>query len=249
MDSASADFQRPSLLHWLRVHRRWCGELPVAVRTGVAPGEAGAGSGGPSPESIPAFMDAMANKPLGTVEAVVGAILQRADRPATVLDIGGGPGSFARAFAERGLRVTLFDLGEVVAHVRSAFDLDGVAGLDLVPGDFLRELPSGPFDVVLAANVSHIYAPEQNRSLFRRAAGSLAPGGTLAIVDFVRGRSEFAALFAVTMLLATEAGGTYRLADYEAWLAEAGLVRVRCSPIGPDTQLITARRPQEDGGA
>lgn len=246
VEAGSPDFQRPALAHWLRVMKRWCGELPAAVGSGEPPGGDRRGRGGP--EDMAAFMDAMANKPAGMVEAAITAILARADRPATVLDIGGGPGSFARAFAERGLRVTLLDHSEVVRHVRAAFDLESVTGLELVEGDFLVDLPDGPFDVVLAANVSHIYSEEQNLHLFRRAAERLAPGGTLAVIDFVRERSAFAALFALTMLLATEAGGTYGLREYETWLVGAGLEELRCTPIDADTHLITARKPGGKGG-
>ena len=56
----------------------------------------------------------------------------------------------------------------------------------------------------------------------------------MAIVDFVRGVSEFAPLFALTMLLSTDDGSTWSLPEYSSWLLGAGLERVRCTTIRPD---------------
>jgi hypothetical protein len=67
----------------------------------------------------------------------------------------------------------------------------------------------------------------------------------VAVVDFVRGISEFAPLFALTMLLSTDGGGTWSLPEYTGWLHDAGLERVRCVTIGPDFQMITAVKPSE----
>jgi len=245
LDPASPDFQRPSLLHWLAGIRRWSTALDASVRSGEPHGGGGTGSGGPAPGDVGRFMEAMANKPLDLVERVVREVVRRAGSPRSLLDLGGGPGSFARAFAALGIQTTLYDRPEVIAQVRSAFALDEVAHLELAEGNFLERIPAGPFDVVLAANISHIYSAEINRLLFRRAADSVAPGGCIAIFDFVRGRSAFAALFAITMLLATEAGGTYTLAEYGSWLAEAGFTRIRCTAISNEAHLVTAIRATE----
>jgi hypothetical protein len=67
----------------------------------------------------------------------------------------------------------------------------------------------------------------------------------VAIIDFVRGVSEFAPLFALTMLLSTDDGGTWSLSEYTDWLHGGGLERVRCASIGPDLQMITAVNPSE----
>ncbi len=243
LESGGLDYQRPSLLHWLRGFRRWTHELSTAVRNGTAPDGTGTGSGGPDPEAVSQFMQAMANKPPGLVEEVVEAVLRHAARRRSLIDLGGGPGSFARGFAERGVRTTLLDRPEVIALGHRTLALSSVENLDLVEGDFLHAIPGGPFDIVFAANVTHIYSADVNRRLVRDASERLAPGGLLAIVDFVRGGSEFAALFAITMLLATEGGGTYTLDEYSEWLGQAGLSDVRCEAVAPDIHLVTATKP------
>jgi hypothetical protein len=73
----------------------------------------------------------------------------------------------------------------------------------------------------------------------------VTPGGCIAILDFVRGLSEFAALFAITMLLATEAGGTYTLEEYGSWLGEAGFTGIRCTAISNETHLVTAIKAKD----
>ncbi len=245
LDPTSPDFQRPSLLHWLAGIRRWSTALDDSVRSGEPHTGGSTGSGGPGPGDVGRFMEAMANKPGEVVERVVREVVRRAGSPRSLLDLGGGPGSFARAFAALGIRTTLYDRPDVIAHVRSAFALDEVTDLELAEGDFLERIPPGPFDVVLAANISHIYSAEANRLLFRRAADSVAPGGCIAILDFVRGRSEFAALFAITMLLATEAGGTYTLEEYGSWLGETGFTGIRCTAISNETHLVTAIKAKD----
>ncbi len=59
-------------------------------------------------------------------------------------------------------------------------------------------------------------------------------------MDFVRGVSPFAPLFAVNMLLKTEGGNTYSLDTYQAWLESAGYGAVELESLDEDRQLITA---------
>lgn len=243
VDPDTPDHEAGYLRHWLRGIRRWAAELPDAIRAGEPPGGAGPGAGAkPDSEELARFMAAMADKDPVLVEAVVSRSAERAPGARQALDVGGGPGTFARALAERGFRVTLLDRPEVVELVGSSYGLDDHPSISLVGGDFLRELPEGPFDLVLLANITHIYDPPTNADLVRRCAARLAPGGALAILDFVRGLSEFAALFAITMLLHTEAGDTYGPGEYRAWLEAAGLEAVRFLPVSAEAHLITAVR-------
>ncbi|MDT8436518.1 MAG: methyltransferase [Gemmatimonadota bacterium] len=247
-DRTCPEFEGDSLRHWLRSVRRWAGELERVVRLGrEAAGCAdGPGAGAPEDDGLAAFMAAMANRDPATVAGAADAIRAAAPGARTLLDVGGGPGAYARALVARGFEVTLLDRPEVVEYVGGAYGLADVAGLSLAAGDFLEELPRGPFDVILLANVTHIYGPATNEALVARAAARLAPGGLLAVLDFVRDVSGFAALFAITMLLNTEAGGTYGLDEYAAWMEAAGLERVRVQSLDPDRQLVLARRPEAE---
>lgn len=244
VDRDTPDFEADSLRHWMRNIRRWATELEAAVRTGGPPhGSKTPSDGAKTGRELENFMAAMANRAPSWTAAVADAVREAAPGAVTLLDVGGGPGVLARALAERAFEVTLFDRPEVIELVAERYGLSQATGIHLVGGDIFEQVPDGAFDVVLLSNLSHIYGPERNRDLLTRASRALAPGGWLAIVDFVRGVSEFAPLFALTMLLSTDEGGTWTLEQYGSWLHAAGLVRFRCRTVLPEVQLLTAVRP------
>ena len=153
----------------------------------------------------------------------------------TLLDLGGGPGTYAMAFLARnpGLRATVCDRPAAleVAKEIAATHKAG-ARLSYLSLDLLKDGIPGPFDVIWYSNVLHIYSPEQNLDVFRRARAALAESGRLLIQDaFLHDREalypEEASLFAVSMLLFTETGNTYSVAETTTWLKEAGFASVR----------------------
>ena len=153
----------------------------------------------------------------------------------TLLDLGGGPGTYAMAFLARnpGLRATVCDRPAAleVAKEIAATQKAG-ARLSYLPLDLLKDEIPGPFDVIWYSNVLHIYSPEQNLDVFRRAKAALTEGGRLLIQDaFLHDREalypEEASLFAVSMLLFTETGNTYSVAETTTWLKDAGFASVR----------------------
>jgi SAM-dependent methyltransferase len=153
----------------------------------------------------------------------------------TLLDLGGGPGTYALAFLARnpGLRATVCDRPAAleVAKEIAATQKAG-ARLSYLPLDLLKDEIPGPFDVIWYSNVLHIYSPEQNLDVFRRVRVALAEGGRLLIQDaFLHDREalypEEASLFAVSMLLFTDTGNTYSVAETTMWLKEAGFASVR----------------------
>jgi SAM-dependent methyltransferase len=168
-------------------------------------------------------------------------VLSRLPEGASILDVGGGPGTNAEAFARAGARVTVFDRPEVIGLMQEQLRSGGI---ETVAGDMNEALPEGPFDAVYFGNTSHMYAPRENRELFAAMRRSLVLGGLLAIREFVRGMSEDAALFAVNMLVLTPGGGTYTRKEYEGWLTGAGFDGVEFVPVpGRGTHLIFARNP------
>jgi len=55
-------------------------------------------------------------------------------------------------------------------------------------------------------NICHIYGEDENIQLFKRVYDALGHGGRISILDFVRGISPRADLFAVNMLANTNTG-------------------------------------------
>lgn len=188
------------------------------------------------------FIQAMRRGARPGAEAVAQAVLPRLPQGARILDVGGGPGTNAEAFAGGGARVTVFDRPEVIEQMR---DVLARAGIETAAGDMNEWLPEGPFDAIYFGNTSHMYGPEENRALFARMRGSLGPGGTLVIREFLRGTGEDAALFAVNMLVLTPRGGTYTAGEYDSWLREAGYEAIEVLPVpGRGTHLVFARNPR-----
>jgi SAM-dependent methyltransferase len=153
----------------------------------------------------------------------------------TLLDLGGGPGTYALAFLKRNpsLRATVADRAPALAVAREiAARVPHGKRLSYLPLDFVKQPIPGRYDVIWFSNVLHIYSPEENRRLFRKMARALAPGGRLLIQDaFLHDANglypQEASLFAVTMLLFTDRGDTYSVRDTTAWLKRAGFAKVQ----------------------
>ena len=195
----------------------------------------------PDFSGTPTFIGAMRSGARAGADAVADVVLPLLPEKAIILDVGGGPGTNAEAFANGGARVTVFDRPEVITLMKESL---AAAGIAVEAGDMNEALPAGPFDAMYFGNTSHMYGPDENRRLFGMMRASLAPGGLLAIRDFVRGMSGGAALFAVNMLVTTTRGDTYTAKDHERWLLDAGFESVEFVPVpGRSTHLILARAP------
>lgn len=174
----------------------------------------------------------------------------------SLLDLGGGPGTYALAFLKHNprLHATIMDR-PVALDVARTLAQQSSSGTRLTyqAGDFLMEPISGSYDVVWYSNVLHIYSPAQNLKVFKKIKGILRPGGRLLIQDTflhdLKGlRPLEANLFAVSMLLYTDRGNTYSLQDVRTWLQKAGLIRSRVIHLKKGTgdwegQLLEGRLP------
>ncbi len=174
----------------------------------------------------------------------------------TLLDLGGGPGTYAMAFLSknRGLQATVCDRPAALEVAKEIAE-GHPAGkrLAYLPLDLLSEDIPGRYDVVWYSNVLHIYSSEQNQSLFRRVSASLNPGGRFLIQDaFLHDREglqpDDASLFALSMLLFTESGDTYKAADTSRWLRDAGFTSAKILKLKKGTEdwedgILEARLP------
>jgi SAM-dependent methyltransferase len=179
------------------------------------------------------FTWAMHHRTLETAPMIAAQL--RLNGVRTLLDLGGGPGTYAMAFLSKNpaLRATLCDRPAAL-EVAKEIAATHTAGrrLSYLPLDLLIDEIPGRFDVIWYSNVLHIYSPEQNLNVFRRARAALSDGGRLIIQDaFLHDREglypEEASLFAVSMLLFTDTGNTYSVVDTTAWLKEAGFSSVK----------------------
>ncbi|MEO6110480.1 MAG: class I SAM-dependent methyltransferase, partial [Nitrospiraceae bacterium] len=201
------------------------------------------------------FTWAMHHRTLETAPKIAAQIDLRGAR--TLLDLGGGPGTYAMAFLAKNpaLLATVCDR-PVALDVAKEIAATHKAGARLyyLPLDVMTEDIPGTYDVIWYSNVLHIYSPKDNQALFRRALASLNPGGRLLIQDaFLHDRNglfpEEASLFAVSMLLFTERGNTYSTAETRAWLTDAGFERIKVLRMKKGTEdweggILEARLPR-----
>ena len=238
-DPDHPDYAAGGLSLWLHNLRSWT-RLPQVLRTGE---KLEAGGTEDDEEGLRRFMAGMAAAPEARIRRIVEACLARNPEASTVLDLGGGPGHMSRAFVDAGLRATLFDTPETVDFVAREYGLADEPHIELVGGDFMEEpLPQGPFDVVLLSNILHIYGPERNRRLLEKVGGVSRPGSVAAVAEFLRGRSDRAARFALVMLMRTEAGNSYGEDAIISWLAAGGFHDAAVENVDEDRQIVTAVR-------
>ncbi len=134
---------------------------------------------------------------------------------------------------------------EVTRKVAQKF---GVAGQFTFVGKdlFQDDLGSG-FRIATLGHILHMAGPDVNRSLLRRILAALAPGGTLAIGEFIVNEDRTGPIeplaFAINMLVHTEHGNAYTFGEMRAWLEEAGFVNVRTLPAPAPSPLILADKP------
>lgn len=153
----------------------------------------------------------------------------------TLLDLGGGPGTYALAFLTKNprLRAAVCDREAALEVAKEIASIHRARRrLSYVPLDFSKEPIPGMYDVVWYSNVLHIYSPKENQAIFRRVRAALNPGGRFIIQDaFLHDREGLypteASLFAVSMLLFTERGNTYTVSDTAKWLKQAGFVSIK----------------------
>jgi SAM-dependent methyltransferase len=185
------------------------------------------------------YIAAMRHHAKAYAPAVVDLCLAGLQPPVRVLDLGGGPLTFAEEFARRGAAVVVLDVPEVVEMMAPHAARE--PRITMVAGDFNVALPPGPFDLAYLGNVTHIYGERENRTLFCRTAAVLRRGGRIVIVDFIRGISPRAAVFAVNMLVNTQSGGTWTLEQYRTWLRDAGFSEPELHEAGGRHVLLATR--------
>ncbi len=174
-----------------------------------------------------------------------------------VLDVGGGSGAYAMAFAraKRDVHVVVFDLPGVVPLAEEYVRQGGLSGrVETVAGDFDMDSLGSGFDLVFLSAILHGNSPAQNRALLRKGAQALAPHGQLVVQDFImdeeRTSPPFGALFALNMLVGTDAGDTYTESEVRGWLEEAGFGHIVRRDTAFGTSLIIGKKKEtgQSGG-
>jgi predicted O-methyltransferase YrrM len=168
----------------------------------------------------------------------------------SVLDIGAGSGVWGITLAKQSpqVRVRAVDWPAVVTITRRVAERHGVADrLTTVAGDLFEADFGQDHQIATLGHILHGEGPDRNRLLLRRTFEALAPGGIIAIQEFVpnddRSGPAQALVFAVNMLVNTEAGDTYPFREISEWLREAGFVETRLLDVPAVSPLVLANKP------
>ncbi len=166
-------------------------------------------------------------------------------RPAKVLDVAAGHGMFGIRIAERHPRaeVVALDWRNVLPVAAENARKAGVASrFRLLPGDAFAVDWGRDHDVVLLPNFLHHFDRATCETALGKAHRALAPGGRVAIVEFVPDESRVAppdaATFALVMLTMTPSGDAYTFREYEEMARKAGFVRSELHALLPSPQRV-----------
>ena len=151
-----------------------------------------------------------------------------------LLDLGGGPGSYAIHFCQTNpqLSATVYDLASTRPFAEKTIAAFGLSNrITFVAGDFTSaDVPNG-FDVAWLSHILHGEGPEGCAAILQRAVAALQPGGMLLVQEFILDDTMdgplFPALFSLNMLLGTPQGRAYSQGQLEALLRAAGVASIR----------------------
>ena len=166
-----------------------------------------------------------------------------------ILDLGAGaaPWSLALAAEDPNVVVTAVDLPAVLPVTRQAVAAAGLEGqFRLVEDDMFRVvLDENAFDLVILGNVCHLFDESTNRRLLGRVARWVAPGGTVAIIEFVpnerRDAPRLVALYGAELVRRVPTGQLYPFSSYASWLRDAGFERIDRTELTPTPPITLVR--------
>lgn len=224
---------KPSYMGYIIMHHHYIMDswvrLDEAVRSG---GPVRVRSGNEEDEKLESFLMGMFNMAsrLGPVIAPLidlsGCI--------RLLDLGGGPGTYAIHFCQQNpdLTATVFDMPTTKPFAEKTiknFEMD--KRIAFKAGNFLFDpLPEG-FDAVWMSHILHGESAAACSELVTKASKSLNPGGLLIIHDFIlendRTAPVFPALFSLNMLLGTDGGQSYSEEELQNMLKNAGISEIK----------------------
>jgi SAM-dependent methyltransferase len=201
---------------------------------------------GNQPEEMRAFIDAMHDKGLKATWMLARELPIGDAR--NMLDVGGGPGTYALEWAKlhNHLHATIFDIPPVLGVARDYIQRYGMEDrINTKPGDFTRDDFGDGYDLILLANVIHMYGEDVGQNLIRKTYQSLEPGGRVVIHGFCTDQEETApvedALFNLNMGLLTESGKAHPVKEKMQWLEGEGFSEIRYFRVDAvPTGVITA---------
>lgn len=164
-----------------------------------------------------------------------------------LLDLGGGPGTYAIHFclANPDLQAVIFDRPTTKPFAKTTVERFGLTErIDFQSGDFNTDpITGGPYDVAWLSHILHSNGPAECRDIIRKVMAVMEPGGLVLVHDFIlennKDSPEFAALFSLNMLINNQEGRTYSEEEITRMLRENRAKEIERHPFrGPNSSSI-----------
>lgn len=155
-----------------------------------------------------------------------------------LLDLGGGPGTYAIQFclANPKLRATVYDLPTTSPFAHNTMAEFGmIERMEFIGGDYLEEEIPGSYDVAWLSHILHGEGPEECQTIINKTVSVLQGGGLILIHDFLLDDTMdgplFPALFSANMLINTPMGQSYSESQIKEMLHRAGVREISRLPF------------------
>lgn len=160
-----------------------------------------------------------------------------------LLDLGGGPGTFAIHFclANSGLNASVYDLETTRPFAEKTIQKFKVSDrVDFVSGNYIEDefTQANVYDAAWLSHILHGEGPEQAQKIIGKAVSALKPGSKIFIHEFILNDNMdgplFPALFSLNMYLGTPEGQAYSETQISDMLKAHGVKDIkRLSFEGP----------------
>jgi SAM-dependent methyltransferase len=176
--------------------------------------------------------------------------LNQSATPVHVLDLAAGSGVWGIALAQSSDKVTVtaVDWIDVLPATKKTVARFGLSDrFTYVAGD----LDSADFGkghtVATLGHILHSEGEARSRNLLRKVFDALAPGGTIAIAEFLVNEERTGPVgslfFAANMLVNTDEGDTFSFEEIREWLKDAGFTNARLLEAPGPSPLVLATKP------
>ena len=165
-----------------------------------------------------------------------------------MLDLGGGPGTYAIHFCLKNpeLKAMVYDLSTTRPFAEKTIETFGLTDrIDFTDGNYMEEDIEGFYDVAWLSHILHGEGEKECQRIIEKTVSALEPGGMIIIHDFILNNTMdgplFPALFSLNMLLGTSDGQSYSEKQITDMLAKAGVKGIQRLPFqGPTDSGVIA---------
>lgn len=166
-----------------------------------------------------------------------------------LLDVGGGSGAFSMEFVslKPEIKATVFDLPNVIPITNKFIEKEGYSGKIVThTGNYTKDdLPEG-FDLVFLSAIIHSNSLQVNTGLIKKCFNSLNKSGRIIIQDWImnndRTQPTSGAIFAINMLVGTEAGDCFTEQEVTDMLNAAGFKNISRKEFPSGLSQMTAHK-------